>query len=73
MPFLTIYQETRDNTIEAALREKDRTINILTNRIVDIEHDQKIIIDLLHEPEQLKKKLEFRLAQLYKSIKTVVA
>lgn len=58
MPFLTIYQETRDNTIEAALREKDRTINILTNRIVDIEHDQKIIIDLLQEPEQLKKKLE---------------
>jgi hypothetical protein len=58
MPFLTIYQETRDNTIEAALREKDRTIKLLTNRIADIEHDQKIIIDLLQEPEQLKKKLE---------------
>jgi hypothetical protein len=58
MPFLTIYPETRDNTIEAALREKDRTIKLLTNRIADIEHDQKIIIDLLQEPEQLKKKLE---------------
>jgi integrase len=58
MPFLTIYQETRDNTIENVLREKDRTIKLLTNRIADIEHDQKIIMDLLHDPEQLKKKLE---------------
>lgn len=58
MPFLTIYQETRDNTIETALREKDKTIKQLTNRIADIEHDQKIIMDLLRDPEQLKKKLE---------------
>jgi integrase len=57
MPFLTIYQETRDNTIETSLKEKDRTIKILTNRIADIEHDQKIIMDLLQDPEQLKKKL----------------
>jgi hypothetical protein len=58
MPFLTVYQETRDNTIEDALKEKDRTIKLLTNRIADIEHDQKIIMDLLQDPEQLKKKLE---------------
>lgn len=58
MPFLTVYQETRDNTIEASLREKDRTIKLLTNRITDIEHDQKIIMDLLQDPQQLKKKLE---------------
>jgi integrase len=58
MPFLTIYQETRDNTIETALREKDRTIKLLTSRIADIEHDQKIIMDLLQDLEQLKKKLE---------------
>lgn len=58
MPFLTIYQETRDNTIETALREKDRTIKLLTSRIADIEHDQKTIMDLLQDPEQLKKKLE---------------
>jgi hypothetical protein len=41
MPFLTIYQETRDNTIENALREKDITIKLLTNRIADIELHQK--------------------------------
>jgi integrase len=58
MPFLTIYQETRDNTIETTLRDKDRTIKLLTNRIADIEHDQKIIMDLLQDPEQLKRKLE---------------
>ena len=56
MPFLTVYQETRDNTIEDALREKDLTIKLLTNRIADIEHDQKIIMDLLQDGgEQLKR------------------
>jgi hypothetical protein len=59
MPFLTVYQETRDNTIEASLKEKDRTIKLLTSRIADIEHDQKIIKDLLQDGgQQLKKKLE---------------
>jgi integrase len=59
MPFLTVYQETRDNTIEDALREKDLTIKLLTNRIADIEHDQKIIMDLLQDGgEQLKRKLD---------------
>ncbi|MGH9987406.1 MAG: tyrosine-type recombinase/integrase, partial [Nitrososphaeraceae archaeon] len=41
MPFLTIYQETRDNSLEATLREKDITIKLLTNRITDIELHQK--------------------------------
>jgi hypothetical protein len=59
MPFLTVYQETRDNTIEASLKEKDRTIKLLTSRIAGIEHDQKIIKDLLQDGgQQLKKKLE---------------
>jgi integrase len=47
MPFLTIYQDARSDTIETSLREKDRTIKLLINRIADIEHDQKIIMDLL--------------------------
>jgi integrase len=58
MPFLTVYQDTRDNTIETTLKEKDRTIKLLTNRIADIEHNQKIMMDLLRDPEQLKKKLD---------------
>jgi integrase len=60
MPFLTIYQETRDNTIEDALREKDLTIKLLTNRIADIEHNQKILMDLMQDPEQLRNKLTER-------------
>ena len=60
MPFLTIYQETRDNTIEDALREKDRTIKLLTNRMADIERNQRIMQDLLQDPIQLRKKLEQR-------------
>jgi hypothetical protein len=58
MPFLTIYQETRDDTIESALKEKDRTIKLLTNRIADIEHNQKLMQKLLQDPELLRKKLE---------------
>jgi hypothetical protein len=59
MPFLTIYQDTRDNTIEASLKEKDRTIKLLTNRIADIENDYKIIKDLLQDGGiELKRKLE---------------
>jgi integrase len=57
MPFLTIYQETRDNTIEDALKQKDRTINLLTRRMADIEHNQKIMQNLLRDPELLRKKL----------------
>jgi integrase len=57
MPFLTIYQETRDNTIEAALREKDQTIKLLTNRIADIEFHQKETSEILRHltPEKLQK------------------
>jgi integrase len=57
MPFLTIYQETRDNTIENALREKDRTIKLLTNRIGDIELHQKETSELLKQltPELLER------------------
>jgi hypothetical protein len=58
MPFLTVYQETRDNTIEASLKEKDRTIKLLTNRIADIEHNQKIMMDLMKDPTELKRKLD---------------
>jgi integrase len=32
MPFLTVYQETRDNTIEAALKEKEQEIKLLRQR-----------------------------------------
>jgi integrase len=57
MPFLTIYQETRDNSIEAALREKDQTIRLLTNRIADIELHQKETSEILRHltPERLQK------------------
>jgi integrase len=57
MPFLTIYQETRDNTIENALREKDMTIKLLTNRITDIELHQKEQSEILKHltPEKLQK------------------
>ena len=56
MPFLTIYQGTRDNTIEAALREKDITIKLLTNRIADIELQQKELSEILKNltPEKLQ-------------------
>jgi integrase len=57
MPFLTIYQDTRDNTIEDALREKDQTIKLLTNRIADIELQQKETSEILRHltPEKLQK------------------
>ena len=57
MPFLTVYQETRDNSIEAALREKDQTIKLLTNRIADIELHQKETSEILRHltPEKLQK------------------
>jgi integrase len=57
IPFLTIYQETRDNTIEAALQEKDRTIRLLTNRIANIELHQKETSEVLKHltPELLER------------------
>jgi integrase len=57
MPFLTIYQETRDSTIENALREKDITIKLLTNRIADIELHQRETSEILRHltPEKLQK------------------
>lgn len=57
MPFLTVYQETRDSTIEAALREKDQTIRLLTNRITDIELHQKETSEILRHltPEKLQR------------------
>ena len=57
MPFLTIYQETRDNSIEASLPEKDMTIKLLTNRIADIELHQKETSEILRHltPEKLQK------------------
>jgi len=59
MPFLTVYQDTRSNTLEDALREKDKTIKLLTNRIADVEHDQALIMELLQDGgATLKKKLE---------------
>lgn len=58
MPFLTIYQETRDNSLEAIVKDKDRTIRLFSNRIADVEHNQNILMDLIRDPEQLKKKLE---------------
>ena len=54
MPFLTIYQETRDNTIENALREKDTTIKLLTKQMAILEQNQKEMSDLLKHPEKLK-------------------
>jgi integrase len=54
MPFLTIYQETRDNIIENALREKDITIKLLTKQMAILEQNQKEMSDLLKHPEKLK-------------------
>lgn len=62
MPHLTILDysslDTRSKNIENALREKDRTIKLLDNRIADLERDQKIIMDLIQDPDQFKKKLD---------------
>jgi integrase len=57
MPFLTVYQDTRDASIEAALREKDQTIKLLTNRIADIELHQKTQSEILKHltPELLER------------------
>lgn len=54
MPFLTIYQETRDNTIENALREKDKAISQLTKQMKEMEQHQKEVSDILKHPEKLR-------------------
>lgn len=59
MPFLIVYQDSRSNTLEDALKEKDRTIKLLTNRIADVECEQQNIITLLQDRgATLKKELE---------------
>lgn len=54
MPFLTIYQETRDNTIENALREKDKAIQQLSRQMKEMEQHQREMSDILKHPEKLK-------------------
>jgi integrase len=66
MDLLTISPENRlrqeladsRKTINQRLADKDRTIKKLSNKIADIEHNQKILMDLMKDPEQLRKKLE---------------
>jgi small-conductance mechanosensitive channel len=65
MPFLTVYQETRDNSLESAAQEKERTIRLLANRLVEkdqhiqaLEHDNRLIKDLYQDVAELKRKLE---------------
>ena len=53
MPFLTIYQETRDNTIENALREKDRTIAILDKQMEMVNQRVEVLETLVKNPKQL--------------------
>jgi integrase len=45
MPFLTVYQETRDSTIEGALVEKDKAIQQLTIRMKQFEQLIQSLID----------------------------
>ena len=59
MPFLTIYQETCDNTMETTLREKERAIKLLSNRLADVERDQRMIMNLIQDGGiELKKRLK---------------
>jgi integrase len=65
MPFLTIYQETRDNSLESAAQEKERMIKLITNRLAEkdqhieaLEYDNRLIKDLYQDVAELKKKLE---------------
>jgi integrase len=56
MPFLTIYQETRDDSIENALKEKNTEIQLLRRQIEVIRNDQEKVHKLLSS-EAFKKKL----------------
>jgi integrase len=53
MPFLTIYQETRDNTIENALKEKDKTIAILNKQMEIFNKRVEVLETLVRNPKQL--------------------
>ncbi|MPZ06625.1 MAG: tyrosine-type recombinase/integrase [Nitrososphaeraceae archaeon] len=60
MPFLTIYQETRDNTIETTLKEKDKAIQQLKRadaeknvQIAELMQFKKQMQAMLREPEKL--------------------
>jgi hypothetical protein len=54
MPFLTIHQDARNDTIETALHEKDKAIQQLTKQMAIMEQNQKEMSDLLKHPEKLK-------------------
>lgn len=58
MPFLTIYQETRDDTIETALKEKNSEIQLLRRQIEIIRNDQEKVRKLLSSDTFKKKLLE---------------
>jgi integrase len=53
MPFLTIYQETRDNTIETTLREKDKTISLLNRQMEMVNKRVEVLETLVRNPKQL--------------------
>lgn len=60
MPFLTIYQETRDKIIETTLKEKDKAIQQLkcadaenNVQIAELMQFKKQIQAMLQEPEKL--------------------
>jgi integrase len=55
IPFLTIYQETRDNTIEDALKEKHREIALLRRDMQNMRDEWHA---LLSEPERFMAMLE---------------
>lgn len=58
MSFLTIYQETRDDTIENALKEKNSEIQLLRKQIEIIRNDQEKVRKLLTSDTFKKKLLE---------------
>jgi integrase len=53
MPFLTIYQETRDNTIENALKKKDKSIQLLMNQMEIMNKRTEVLENLVRSPKQL--------------------
>jgi integrase len=53
MPFLTIYQETRDNTIETALKDKDKTIAMLNKQMEMVNKRVEVLEMLARHPKQL--------------------
>jgi integrase len=59
MPFLTIYQETRDDSIETALKEKNSEIQLLRRQIEIIQSDQEKVRKLLSS-DTIKKKFLYK-------------